>query len=210
MKIKQEFYWRCLFFITGIIVLSLGVTLTIKGQTLGVGSWDVLHIGLANNAGLTIGGWSILLGVLILVIDALFTKRLPRAGTYIDMFLTGIFIDIFNFLLPNANGLVEQSIAFMLGLLLLGFGCGMYIVANLGVGPRDTLMLLIVKKLNWSVKRARTTIEISVAVLGFLLGGPIGIGTVIMAFALGPIIQWALSFNEKLFYRASGVESAIN
>ncbi|MEG0385375.1 YitT family protein [Solibacillus cecembensis] len=207
---KQEFYWRCLFFITGIIVLSLGVTLTIKGQTLGVGSWDVLHIGLANNAGLTIGGWSILLGVLILVIDALFTKRLPRAGTYIDMFLTGIFIDIFNFLLPNANGLVEQSIAFMLGLLLLGFGCGMYIVANLGVGPRDTLMLLIVKKLNWSVKRARTTIEISVAVLGFLLGGPIGIGTVIMAFALGPIIQWALSFNEKLFYRASGVESAIN
>ncbi|MEG0438866.1 MAG: YitT family protein [Solibacillus sp.] len=207
---KQEFYWRCLFFITGIIVLSLGVTLTIKGQTLGVGSWDVLHIGLANNAGLTIGGWSILLGVLILVIDALFTKRLPRAGTYIDMFLTGIFIDIFNFLLPNANGLVEQSIAFMLGLLLLGFGCGMYIVANLGVGPRDTLMLLIVKKLNWSVKRARTTIEISVAVLGFLLGGPIGIGTVIMAFVLGPIIQWALSFNEKLFYRASGVESAIN
>ncbi|ATP40299.1 hypothetical protein CSE16_09710 [Solibacillus sp. R5-41] len=209
MKIKQEFFWRCLFFITGIIILSLGVALTVKGQALGVGSWDVLHIGLAKNLGLTIGAWSILLGLLILVIDALFTKRLPRAGTYIDMFLAGIFIDIFNFLLPNPNGLVEQTLAFILGLLLLGFGCGMYIVANLGVGPRDTLMLLIVNKLSWSVKRARTTIEIIVAVLGFLLGGPIGIGTVIMAFALGPIVQWALRVNEKLFYRASGVESAI-
>lgn len=208
MKIKQEFYWRCLFFIAGIILLSLGVALTVKGQALGVGSWDVLHIGLAKNLGLTIGAWSIILGLMILAVDAIFMKRLPRLGTYVDMFLAGIFIDIFNFLLPNPNGLVEQTIAYILGLLLLGFGCGMYIVANLGVGPRDTLMLLIVQKLNWSVNRARTTIEIIVALVGFLLGGPIGIGTVIMAFGLGIVIQWALRVNEKLFYRASGVESA--
>ena len=82
-------------------------------------------------------------------------------------------------------------------------------VANLGVGPRDTLMLLLVHRLGWSVNRARTTMEVTVAIAGFILGGPIGLGTVIMAFGLGPIVQWALDINAKLFERASGVQSAI-
>lgn len=209
MKIKQGFYWRCVFFITGIIVLSLGIALTIKGQQLGVGSWDVLHIGLVKNFGLTVGMWSIILGLIILAIDAVISKRLPKLGTYLDMFLAGIFIDIFLYVLPDAHGWFEQILAFALGLLLLGFGCGMYMVANLGVGPRDTLMLLLVQRLGWSVNRARTTMEVSVAVIGFLLGGPVGLGTLLMAFGLGAIVQWALKWNEKLFYRAAGVESAI-
>lgn len=209
MKVKQGFYWRCLFFITGIIVLSLGIALTIKGQKLGVGSWDVLHIGLQQNLGLTVGAWSIILGLIILVIDSIFTKRLPKLGTYIDMFLAGIFIDVFLFVLPDATTLVEQTLAFIIGIVLLGFGCGMYMVANLGVGPRDMLMLLFVHRLGWSVNRARTTMEVTVAVIGFILGGPVGIGTVFMAFGLGPIVQWAIKVNEKLFYRASGTESAL-
>lgn len=206
---KQEIYWRSLFFITGIIVLSLGITLTIKGQLIGVGSWDVLHIGLAQSLGLTIGSWSIIIGLIILAIDGLISKRWPKIGTYLDMFLAGIFIDIFNYLIPNVNGLLEQLIVFVIGLVLLGFGCGMYMVANLGVGPRDTLMLLLVHRLGWSVNRARTTMEVTVAIAGFILGGPIGVGTVIMAFGLGPIVQWALDVNSKLFERVSGVQSAI-
>lgn len=209
LKVKQGFYWRCLFFLAGIIVLSLGIALTIKGQMLGVGSWDVLHIGLTNYLGLTVGTWSIILGLIILAIDAFFSKRVPKVGTYLDMFLTGIFMDLFLMILPDANGWIEQSIAFVLGVILLGFGCGMYMVANIGVGPRDTFMLLLVHRVGWSVTRARTTMEVSVAVVGFLLGGPVGVGTVFMAFGLGPIVQWALKLNEKLFYRAAGVESAI-
>ena len=209
MNVKQGFYWRCLFFIAGIIVLSLGIALTIKGQTIGVGSWDVLHIGLYKNLGLTIGSWSIIIGLLILAIDSILTKSLPKIGTYLDMFLPGIFIDIFLYLLPHAHNLLEQTLSFVVGIVLLGIGCGMYMVANLGVGPRDTLMLLLVRRLGWSVNRARTTMEVSVAVVGFLLGGPVGVGTVIMAFGLGPVVQWALKWNEKLFYRAAGVESAV-
>lgn len=209
MKVKQEFYWRCVFFIAGIIVLSLGVALTIKGQILGVGSWDVLHIGLQKNLGLTVGMWSIILGLLILAVDTFFTKRLPKIGTYLDMFLTGIFIDIFLIVLPDANTLLEQTLAFVVGVVLLGFGCGMYMVANLGVGPRDTLMLLLVHRLGWSVNRARTTMEVTVAVLGFVLGGPVGVGTVFMAFGLGPVVQLALKWNGKLFHRAAGVESVV-
>ena len=209
MRVNQEFYWRCIFFIAGIIVLSLGIALTIKGQILGVGSWDVLHIGLQKNLGLTVGMWSIILGLLILAVDSFFTKRLPKVGTYLDMFLAGIFIDIFLLVLPDANTLLEQILAFIVGVVLLGFGCGMYMVANLGVGPRDTLMLLLVHRLGWSVNRARTTMEVTVAVLGFVLGGPVGIGTVFMAFGLGPVVQWALKWNGKLFHRAAGVESVV-
>ncbi|MEY9973047.1 putative membrane protein YczE [Lysinibacillus sp. RC46] len=206
---KQAFFTRCLFFLTGILVLSLGITLTIKGQVFGVGSWDVLHIGLANTLGLTIGTWSILVGLAILAFDMVITKRFPLPGTFIDMFLAGIFIDIFNYWIPDIDGFWMQLFAYVSGLILLGWGCGMYMVANLGIGPRDTLMLLFVNKLGWSVTRARTTLEVSVAILGFLLGGPIGVGTALMAFGLGPIIQFALTFNEKLFTKWTGVKSAV-
>ena len=206
---SKHIYWRSAFFLLGIVILALGVTLTVKANTIGVGSWDVLHIGLTNTLGLTIGTWSIIVGLIILAIDSMFMKRLPKIGTFLDMFLTGIFIDIFNFLLPTVDGFFPQLIAFCAGLLLLGFGCGMYIVANLGVGPRDTLMLLVTHKLGWSVGKARTIMEVTVAIVGFLLGGPIGIGTVIMSFGLGPIVQWALCINEKLFYTITGTESSV-
>ncbi|MFF2175737.1 YitT family protein [Lysinibacillus sp. NPDC058147] len=206
---KQAFFTRCLFFITGILVLSLGITLTIKGQVFGVGSWDVLHIGLTKTLGLTIGTWSILVGLAILAFDMVITKRFPLPGTFIDMFLAGIFIDIFNYWIPDIDGFWMQLFSYISGLILLGWGCGMYMVANLGIGPRDTLMLLLVNKLGWSVTRARTTLEVSVAILGFLLGGPIGVGTALMAFGLGPIIQFALTYNEKLFTKWTGVKSAV-
>ncbi|WP_413367976.1 YczE/YyaS/YitT family protein [Lysinibacillus sp. 3P01SB] len=202
-------YWRSAFFLLGIIVLSFGITLTIKAKLIGVGSWDVLHIGLAETAGLTIGSWSIIVGLLILAVDSAVMKRFPKMGTFLDMFLAGIFIDVFNSILPSVDGFFPQLIAFCFGLFFLGFGSGMYIVANLGVGPRDTLMLLVTHKLGWSVGRARTTMEITVAVLGFFLGGPIGIGTVNMSFGLGPIVQWALIVNEKLFYLVTGTESSV-
>lgn len=198
-----------MFFITGIIVLSFGITLTIKGQLFGVGSWDVLHIGLTKTVGLSIGSWSIILGLAILAFDMLITKKFPLPGTFIDMFLAGIFIDIFNYWLPDIDGFWMQLISYLTGLVLLGWGCGMYMVANLGIGPRDTLMLMMVHKLGWSVTRSRTTMEVTVAIIGFLLGGPIGIGTVFMAFGLGPIVQFALSYNEKLFMRWTGVKSAV-
>ena len=197
-------FWRWLFFCTGLIILSLGATLTIKGQFFGVGSWDVLHIGLAKKIGLTIGSWSILTGILILVLTSLIYKRLPQIGTFLNLLLVGVFIDIFNWLLPDVESLFIQAVLFVLGALLLGYGCGIYIVANLGAGPRDSLMLLVVDKLGWSIMKARTTMEVSVSVVGFLLGGPVGIGTVFMAFGLGPIIQKSIQLNGELLYKCCG------
>lgn len=202
---RNLFYWKLLFFIVGIMFVSIGIVFTMRASSIGVGAWDVLHIGLADTFGLTVGAWSIILGSLILFVDCIYSKRLPRIGTIVDMVLTGVLIDLFNQIIPAVHSDSMQIIAYLVGLLMLAFGVGMYIIANLGIGPRDTLMMLISNNSNMSVAKTRTIIEVTVAVVGFALGGPIGVGTVIMAFFLGPLVQKAMAWNETLFYLATGV-----
>ncbi|MCF3942105.1 YczE/YyaS/YitT family protein [Oceanobacillus alkalisoli] len=194
----KAFVYRWLFFFIGIMLLGLGASLTIKGQRFGVGSWDVLHIGLFQNLGLSIGMWSIIAGIIVITIASIGLREFPRIGTFLNMILVGLFIDFFNWLIPDPQTFPLQLVSFILGILLLGSGSGIYISADLGAGPRDSLMLLIVKKLKLSIRVARTMIEVIVAFAGFLLGGPIGLGTVIMAFGLGPVMQTALGYSKKI------------
>lgn len=195
---KNKLGLRWLFFFAGLLILGLGIALTVKGQRFGVGSWDVLHIGLFKQLGLTIGLWSIIVGIIVIIIASIGLGEFPRLGTFVNMTTVGLFIDFFNWLIPNPTTIFIQLIAFILGILLIGAGGGIYISANLGAGPRDSLMLLAVQKLNFSITVARTIMEVVVAIIGYLLGGPIGVGTVIMAFALGPIMQISLKYSEKL------------
>lgn len=195
---RKEYVFRWLVFFVGLMIMGLGVTLTVKGQRLGVGSWDVLHIGLFKNLGLSIGLWSIIVGIVIVVTSSIGLREIPRLGTFMNMIFIGLFIDFFNWVLPDPHTFPMQFIDFILGIVLMGIGGGLYLSANLGSGPRDSLMLLAVKKFGCSITVARTVMEVVVAIAGFLLGGPIGLGTVIMAFALGPIIQASLGYNKKI------------
>ncbi|GAB4074146.1 YitT family protein [Barrientosiimonas marina] len=199
--------FRWLFFFTGLLVLGLGVALTIKGKRFGVGSWDVLHVGLFKQLGLSIGLWSIIMGILIVASASIGLRKWPQIGTFANLASVGLFIDFFNWLIPDPHSFVLEFITFILGVMLLAIGCGIYISADLGAGPRDTLMLLLSEKLNWSITFARTLMEIAVAVIGFLLSGPIGVGTVIIAFALGPIIQVSLRYSRKFLHSKIGKES---
>lgn len=189
---------RWTFFFGGLIVMGLGIALTVKGQRFGVGAWDVLHIGLFKQLGLSIGIWSIIMGVLIITIASIGLRQFPQIGTFANMTTVGIFIDFFNWIIPDPHTFTIQLITFIFGVILLGVGGGIYISARLGAGPRDTLMLLGVEKFGCSITVARTVMEVSVAIIGFLLGGPIGIGTVIMAFVLGPIMQFSLGYSENV------------
>ncbi|MGM7634348.1 YczE/YyaS/YitT family protein [Bacillus sp. Hm123] len=194
---RREYRLRWTFFIVGLIVLSLGITLTIKGKVLGVGPWDVFHYGLYKQLGLTIGTWSIIVGIIIIGATWIGTKTPPKIGAIANMLLLGIFIDIFNGLLPVPETLFIQVICFIVGVLLLGFGISLYVSANLGAGPRDSLMLLIVEKMGWSITLVRNGMEITVFFLGWLLGGPVGIGTIFIALFLGKIIQVTLPPCQK-------------
>jgi len=198
MHVKKEFGFRWFFFFVGIMIVGLGIALTIKGQRFGVGSWDVLHIGLFKSIGLSIGLWSIIVGIVIITVSSFGLREFPKYGTFMNMLFVGLFIDLFNWLIPDPQTFSIQFFDFILGVLLLAIGCGIYISADVGAGPRDTLMLLAVKKLQWSITTARTVMEVSVAIAGYLLGGPIGIGTVIMSFGLGPVIQISLGYSQKI------------
>lgn len=184
--------------------MSLGVSMTIKGQRLGISPWDVLHVGLYKNFGLSIGTWGILTGLIIVVCTALVLRQLPKLGTILNMILIGLFIDLFNWLLPDIISTVGQVTIYVLGVVVIAYGVGVYVCPNMGAGPRDSLMLLFVEKFNLSIRTVRTIIEITVGVVGWLLGGPVGIGTVLIALFTGQIIQFALPQCRKLLLKIAG------
>lgn len=193
--------WRWVFYLSGLVIVALGISMTIKGYKLGIGPWDVFHVGLYQNLGLTIGTWSIITGLVIVGLTAIFMKELPKIGTWLNMLLLGIFIDIFNWLIPDVEALTLQTVLFVLGVIVMGYGVGVYMSPNIGAGPRDSLMLIFVEKFGWSIKRVRTSIEVIVAICGWILGGPVGIGTVIIALLIGQFVHFTLPQSKALLLK---------
>lgn len=177
----------------GFFMIGLGVYL-MRIANLGLNPWSTFHTGLSIQTGLKFGTISQLTG-LSLIIISLFMKIYPGVATILNMFFCGFFINLLettNFI-PHPNGFFIKCIYFFLGLWTLSFGICSYLSCKLGAGPRDGLMIGIVKKTKFKVTSVRTTIEVSVFLLGVLLGGPVGIGTVFAAFSSGYILH--LVFN---------------
>lgn len=131
-------------------------------------------------------------------------KKIPALGTWLNILFVGSFIDMFNWLLPNPTDLLGQSIIFILGVMVMSIGIGIYVSPNLGAGPRDSLMLLIIEKTGWSLKKVRTGIEVIVAIVGWILGGPVGIGTILIAIGLGQLVHYTLPASQKYLNKISG------
>lgn len=199
---SRKLSWQWGTFFVGLMTMSLGITMTIKGNLLGTSPWDVFHIGLFKQFGLTIGSWSILTGLIIVVSTSIYLKRMPKLATILNMLLIGSFIDVFNWLLPNTEVLGWIIAYFTLGFFVLSIGCALYIAASLGEGPRDSIMMIIASK-GYSVKTGRMIMEVFAASVGWLLGGPVGIGTVILALGTGYVIQ------PSLFYFKGKLEQII-
>ncbi|MYL47857.1 YitT family protein [Halobacillus litoralis] len=191
-KKKREIFIRWSFFFIGLVILGLGISMTMQVKEFGIGPWDVFHYGLFLQLGLTVGTWSIIAGLLIVLTSSVFQKMWPQAGTILNMILIGVFIDFFNWLLPEPETLVMQLFIFISGTFVIAFGIGVYVAPEIGAGPRDSLMLLITKATGWKVSTVRNGIEIIVAIAGFALGGPVGAGTVFIALFLGTFVGYTL------------------
>lgn len=198
---NKHYIYRWGFFLFGLMVMALGISMTIKGQRIGVGPWDVLHVGLYEKLGLSIGTWNIITGFIIIFSVSIMLREWPKFGTWINMAIIGFFIDFFNWLLPEFTTFWGQAIIFVLGIIVMGYGAGIYVSPAIGAGPRDSLMLLIVEKYGVSIKVVRTTIEVIVAIVGWLLGGPIGVGTIIIALLIGQIMHYALPQSQKILLK---------
>lgn len=195
-KRTQKMQWA--FFMVGLIILAFGISLTIQGKALGIGPWDVFHYGLFKQLGLTIGTWSIIAGVLIVLMTSIFYRQWPKIGTILNMVLIGVFIDIFNFLLVEPETLVMQIIVFVAGTMVMACGIGIYVAPGLGAGPRDSLMLMFSDVFGWKVSTSRNLMEVTVAFLGWLLQGPVGVGTVFIAFLLGTMVGYTLPWAKRV------------
>ncbi|WP_273125054.1 YczE/YyaS/YitT family protein [Metabacillus sp. HB246100] len=189
---------RWIIFFVGLLIMSLGIVLTIKAD-LGVSSWDVLHIGLYYQFGLTIGSWTIIMGGLVLLGATILMKKRPQLGAFINMLTIGIFIDMFLFLpfLQTPKSFIGQLIMLGVGVIILGYGMGLYISAKCGAGPRDSLMIALVDKTGKSISSIRGTLEIIVLAVGWLLGGPVFIGTIVTTLSLGYIAGIMIPFCER-------------
>ncbi|MGP4061607.1 YczE/YyaS/YitT family protein [Halobacillus sp. H74] len=194
---KREVMLRWSFFCIGLVILGLGISMTMQVKEFGIGPWDVFHYGLFLKFGLTVGSWAIIAGLVIVLVSAFIQKRIPQSGTILNMVFIGVFIDFFNWILPEPETFVMQSFIFISGTFVIALGIGIYVAPDIGAGPRDSLMLLITDATGWKVSTVRNGIEILVAVLGFSLGGPVGIGTVFIALFLGTLVGYTLPLAKN-------------
>ncbi|MGW2088569.1 membrane protein YczE [Streptomyces sp. NPDC001880] len=160
---------------------------------LGLEPWGVLHQGLAERTGLSIGVVSIIVGAAVLLLWIPLRQR-PGLGTVSNVFAVGIAMDGTLALIPGVHGLAAQTTVMAAGVVVNGVATGLYIAARFGPGPRDGLMTGLHLRTGRSIRLVRTLIEVAVVVTGFLLGGTLGAGTVVYALAIGPLAQFFLRF----------------
>lgn len=175
--------------IFGLFLFGAGSALQVQAN-LGLSPWEVLHQGIAFRTPLTIGLASI--GVSLLVLLFWIPLRQPLGvGTVTNAVAIGLFIDLVIFVVPQPEVLVVRWLLLVGGILLVGIGSGFYIGVHLGPGPRDGLMTGIARR-GPSLRLARTGVEGTALVLGWLLGGTVGVGTVLFSLTIGPIVQFFL------------------
>jgi uncharacterized membrane protein YczE len=152
---------------------------------LGLDPWDVLHQGLARHSSLPIGTWAIIVGVVVMLLW-IPLRQWPGLGTLCNAVVVGLMINATIMLLPAPTALPMRILTLVVAVFLNGVATGAYIGAGLGPGPRDGLMTGIARR-GHSIRLVRTSIEVTVLVAGFLLGGSVGIGTVLYAVSIGPL-----------------------
>jgi uncharacterized protein len=188
----KTLFYLCL----GLVFFGFGEGLLIVSG-IGASPWNVLHQGISINLGLSIGTIAFLVSFLVLLLW-FFLEQKMGIGTIINFIIIAIMIDVTIFYFEKPETYFSQFLIVISGILIIGFGTAMYLIANLGAGPRDGLMTGLQKKTKAPVALVRTCIEIIVVLLGWFLGGIAGIGTLLFAFGIGPAVALSLFFFSKI------------
>jgi hypothetical protein len=186
-----------LYLFIGLILFGLGETMLITANA-GVSPWTVLAQGISVKTGYSIGvtTFFVSIGVLVLWIPL---KQKPGIGTVLNTIIISIVLDVSLPYLPTPEHFFLQALQIFVGVIIVGLGSGFYLAANLGPGSRDGLMTGLQKKTNLPIALIRAIIEVSAVILGFYLGGIVGIGTLVFAFGIGPAVSAGLFFVSHFF-----------
>jgi uncharacterized membrane protein YczE len=185
------------FLIFGLIIFGFGEGLLILSTT-GNSPWSVLAEGISKNSKLSIGAATFLISVSVLFLWIFFRQK-PGLGTIFNIIIISGIIDVtLYFFDPPSSNIIKYLLA-IFSVILVGIGSGIYLVANLGPGPRDGLMTGLTKVTNLPIALVRAFLEISVVIAGWYLGGTVGVGTLIFAFGIGPCVAFGLFIVNKIF-----------
>ena len=189
----STFFFLCF----GLTLFGLGEGLLIVSFT-GASPWSVLAQGISLNLNLSIGTITLLISLAVLLLWMPLGQK-PGMGTIFNALIIALMIDLCIKFVPTPSTYFEQLILAVVSVITVGIGGGIYLVSNLGAGPRDGLMIGLQKKTNFPIAAVRGTLEISVVSIGWYLGGTVGIGTLLFAFGIGPCVAFGLYLVDKIF-----------
>ncbi|MDN5761697.1 MAG: hypothetical protein L0H41_05205 [Microlunatus sp.] len=177
----------------GLLLYGLSMAMLVRAQ-LGLGPWDVLHQGLSHYLPLSFGTVTIAVGVVVLALWIPLRQK-PGLGTVANVVVIGLAVDLSLWLLDTPDLLANRVLMMIAGVVLNGMAGAVYIGSQLGPGPRDGLMTGLAARTGGSLRLVRVSIELSVLLIGVMLDGTIGVGTVLYALAIGPLVQFFLRFS---------------
>ena len=189
----STFFFLCF----GLSLFGLGEGLLIVSFT-GASPWSVLAQGISLNVNLSIGTITLLISIAVLILWIPLGQK-PGMGTIFNALIIAMMIDLCIKYVPTPSNYIHQLILAMISVIIVGIGGGIYLVSNLGAGPRDGLMIGLQKLTNFPIAVVRGTLEISVVSIGWYLGGTLGIGTLLFAFGIGPCVALGLYLVDKTF-----------
>ena len=184
-----------IYLILGLILFGLGETMLIAASV-GVSPWTVLAQGISIKTGYSIGLTTFIVSISVLCLW-IPLKQKPGIGTILNTIIISIVLDVSLPYLPTPESLFLQILQVIIGVLIVGLGSGLYLISNLGPGPRDGLMTGLQKTTNLPIALIRAMIEISAIVCGWYLGGVVGIGTIVFALGIGPSVSAGLFFVSR-------------
>ena len=189
----STFFFLCF----GLALFGLGEGLLIVSAA-GASPWSVLAQGIFLNVGFSVGIITIFISIVVLILWLPLNQK-PGIGTILNALIIGVMIDVCIRFVPTPENYISQIFLAFLAVLTVGLGGGIYLVANLGAGPRDGLMIGLQKKTNLPIAAVRATLEITVMSIGWYLGGTVGVGTLLFAFGIGPAVALSLYIVRKSF-----------
>ena len=189
----STFFFLCF----GLSLFGLGECLLIVSFT-GASPWSVLAQGISLNVNLSIGTITLFISIVVLLLWIPLRQK-PGMGTILNALIIAIMIDLCIKYVPTPSNYIYQLILAVISVIMVGIGGGIYLVSNLGAGPRDGLMIGLQKITNFPIAVVRATLEISVVSIGWYLGGTVGVGTLLFAFGIGPCVALGLFLVDKIF-----------
>ena len=189
----STFFFLCF----GLSLFGLGEGLLIVSFT-GASPWSVLAQGISLNVNLSIGTITLLISIAVLILWIPLGQK-PGMGTIFNALIIAIMIDLCIKYVPTPSNYIHQLLLAVISVIMVGIGGGIYLVSNLGAGPRDGLMIGLQKLTNFPIAVVRWTLEISVVSIGWYLGGTVGVGTLLFAFGIGPCVALGLYLVDKTF-----------